>query len=65
MHWRREPQTAAGKLNYNIAKRWRTDETGARMGSAYFEHLSTRRETIVKQSRDRKARLTGFYIYLW
>ena len=32
---RREPQTApaAEKLNYNIAKRWRMDETRARMGS--------------------------------
>ena len=28
-------------------------------GSAYFEFLSTRRETRFKQSRDRKARLTG------
>ena len=31
---RREPQTAAEKLSHNIAKRWRIDETRARIGSS-------------------------------
>ena len=58
MHGPREPQTAAEKLSQNIAKRWRMDETRARMGGKYFAFLSTRRETGVKQSRDRRARIT-------
>ena len=45
---RREPQTAAEKLSH-IAKRWRMDETGARIGIAYFRFLSTRRKMGVKQ----------------
>ena len=37
------------------------DETGARMGSLHLEFLNTRRETGVKQSRDGRAWLTGFF----
>ena len=58
MHVRREPQTAAAKVIRII-------ETHARMGSAYFEFLSTRRETEVKQSRERRGRLSGSSMYLW
>ena len=65
MHGRRDPQTAAEELSHNIAKRWRMDETRARMGSAYFELLSIRRETELKQSRDGRALLTAlFYVSL-
>ena len=42
----RDPHTAAETLSHNIAKRWRMDETRARMGSVYFEFLNTRRETM-------------------
>ena len=59
---RREPQE---KLSHNIAKRWRIDETRARMGSGYFEFLNTRRETGVERSSDRKAQITGFSMYFW
>ena len=62
---RRGPQTAAEKLSHNIAKRWRIDETSARMRSAGLEVLSTRRETEVEQSRDRRARMMGSSMYLW
>ena len=50
MHGRREPQIAAEKLSHVIAKRWRIDENRTRMKCAYFEFLSTRRETGVKQT---------------
>ena len=35
------------------------------MGSSYFEFLSTLRETKFEQSRDRRAQLMGFYIYIY
>ena len=41
MHRRRELQTAAEKLSHNIIKRWRTDETRARIASAYRAVPST------------------------
>ena len=58
---RRDPQTVAGKLSHNIARRWRMDETRARMGSVFFEFLSTRRDTKAKQSRHGRAWLRGFF----
>ena len=61
---RRDPQTAAEKLSHKIAKRWRMNETRARMGSVYFEILSIWRETRVKQSRDGKAWLTWLFSYV-
>ena len=47
---RRDLQTAAEKLSHNMVKRWRMDETRTRMGSIYFELLSTRRVTGVKEN---------------
>ena len=58
---RRDPQTVAEKLSHNSARRWRMDETRARMGSVFFEFLSTRRDTKAKQSRHGRAWLRGFF----
>ena len=55
---------AFGKFR-NTPKRWRMDETRVRLESIYFEFLSIRRETGVKQSKDRWARLTGSSMNLW
>ena len=42
-----EPQATAENLSSNIAKRWHMDETRARIGSAYFEFISTRHGTVL------------------
>ena len=56
-----ESRTATQKLSHNIAKRWRIDETSARMRSAGLEVLSTRRETRVEMPE--RARLSSSYMY--
>ena len=58
------PQTTAESLSHN-AKTWRIDKTHARMKSAYFEFLSIRRETGIKQSKVRRAWLTRSLYFWW
>ena len=62
---RRKPQPATETLSHNIAKRWRMGETRRSHGKWYFEFLNTRRETGVEQSKDRRVRIMGSFMYLW
>ena len=57
-----KPQPATEKSSQNIAKRWRMDETRARMRSAHFEFLNTRCKTGVKQTRTEEP---GYRTLLW